>query len=81
MGVEIQVTSYRTRFGKIKEKIVIPGKGELKGARVSSFGDHRTAMSMIIAGLVSKGNTFIDDVKCIDKSFPDFLKFLRSAIK
>jgi 3-phosphoshikimate 1-carboxyvinyltransferase len=60
------------------EEIVIEGGGQLKGARVRSFGDHRTAMSMIIAGLLSDGETSIDDISCINKSFPDFLTILRS---
>ncbi len=81
MGAEIYVTVYWPEPGRLSEKIVIQGKGELKGARVNTFGDHRTAMSMVVAGFVSKGSTLIDDVGCIAKSFPDFLRALRSVIK
>jgi len=66
---------------RLREKIIIEGTGQLKGARVNSFGDHRTAMSMVIAGLVAKGSTVVDEVGCIAKSFPDFLKVLRSVTK
>jgi len=59
------------------EKIIIEGKGNLKGARLSSYGDHRTAMSMVIAGLRAKGNTYLDDILCINKSFPQFLLILK----
>jgi 3-phosphoshikimate 1-carboxyvinyltransferase len=73
MDADIQVTG--------REDIVIFGNNGLKGAKVKSFGDHRTAMSMIVAGLASRGATTIDDTSCISKSFPDFLKVLKSIIK
>ena len=79
MGAEIKVTDYWSASKRPKIKIVIQGVGQLKGAKVSSFGDHRTSMSMIIAGLICKG-TRIDDDKCINKSFPDFLKVLESVV-
>lgn len=60
------------------ENIIIQGARELKGAKLSSFGDHRTAMSLIVAALAVKGKTTIDDISCINKSFPDFLAVLKS---
>ncbi|MCM8795604.1 MAG: 3-phosphoshikimate 1-carboxyvinyltransferase [Candidatus Omnitrophica bacterium] len=75
MGASIEVR--RTRH---LENIIIKGVETLKGTRVSSFGDHRTAMSMIIAGLNAKGNTLIDDIGCIDKSFPEFPRLLKSLL-
>lgn len=48
--------------------------GELKRARVSSFGDHRIAMSFAIAQLACGGE--IEDSECIDVSFPHFLTLL-----
>ena len=63
------------------EKIIIEGIKQLHGARVRSFGDHRTAMSMVIAGLKAKDKTIIDDVSCISKSFPDFLRILSTLIR
>jgi 3-phosphoshikimate 1-carboxyvinyltransferase len=60
------------------EKVVITGTKPLKAVAVSSFGDHRTAMSMIIAGLAAHGSTKIDDISCINKSFPDFIAKLNS---
>jgi 3-phosphoshikimate 1-carboxyvinyltransferase len=81
MGADIRVTGHGLSQGMPKEKIIINGTGGLKGARVSSYNDHRTAMSLIIAGLVSKGKTVIDDTRCLAKSFPDFLRVLRGALK
>jgi 3-phosphoshikimate 1-carboxyvinyltransferase len=50
---------------------------ELKSAKVSSYGDHRIAMSFIIAGL--KCGMHVDDIECIKTSFPNFFELL-SAI-
>jgi len=63
------------------ENIVIEGVKDLIGAKVKSFGDHRTAMSMIVAGLKAQDKTLIDDISCVNKSFPDFLAFLKPLIK
>jgi len=73
MGARIKVVK-----SGANENIIIEGVKELYGAKLSSFGDHRTAMSMIIAGLAACGESSIDDVSCINKSFPDFLKTLKS---
>ncbi|HTY44886.1 MAG TPA: 3-phosphoshikimate 1-carboxyvinyltransferase [Patescibacteria group bacterium] len=61
-----------------QECIVIEGVEELTGGRVRSYGDHRTAMSMVVASVVAQGPVVIDDVSCIKKSFPDFLRVMRS---
>ena len=76
MGAIIQIN----RTAKA-ENIIIKGVKLLKGAKVKSFGDHRTAMSMVVAGLKAQGKTLIDDISCINKSFPDFLALLKPLIK
>ena len=64
-----------------REIIEINGGRGLTGAAVRSFSDHRTAMSMVVAGLAASGKTSIDDVNCISKSFPDFLNVAKSLMK
>jgi 3-phosphoshikimate 1-carboxyvinyltransferase len=59
-----------------RENLIIEGIKQIKGAKIKSFGDHRTAMSMLIAGLVASGTTRIDSISCINKSFPNFLDVL-----
>ena len=49
--------------------------GKITGARVNSYGDHRIAMSFAIAGLLS--GMEIEDVACVDTSFPNFFDILR----
>lgn len=54
----------------------ITGGDRLLGCTADSFGDHRIAMSMIMAGLVAKGETTVTDVGCISTSFPSFIELL-----
>ena len=44
------------------------------GGSVCSAADHRIAASAAIMATVAHGNTKIDNMKCIDKSYPDFCK-------
>ena len=48
--------------------------GKLHKTKVDSFGDHRIAMSFLIAGLVS--GMEVEDTACIETSFPNFLDIL-----
>jgi len=61
-----------------KENLTIKGNRILRGGQVSSFGDHRTAMSMIIAGLAIKGKMIVTGSGCINKSFPGFKKLVQT---
>jgi 3-phosphoshikimate 1-carboxyvinyltransferase len=49
----------------------------LHAARVSSWGDHRLAMALVVAGLVADGPTVVEDVECIATSYPDFVATCR----
>jgi len=75
MGADIRMVK-----SGVKENIVIQGQARLNGAKLKSFGDHRTAMSMVVAALAAEGKSEIDDVSCISKSFPGFLAALKSLI-
>lgn len=54
------------------------GSGKFKRALMKSYGDHRTAMSMSIAALLAEGDCKIENVDCINTSFPDFFSTLES---
>ena len=64
-----------------KDGMIIGGKSSLKGCRVESYGDHRVAMSLAIAGLCSEGETIIDGDECIKTSFPNFWKCLKTLME
>jgi 3-phosphoshikimate 1-carboxyvinyltransferase len=48
--------------------------GTINKATINSFGDHRIAMSFAIAGLKCGMN--VEDIECIDTSFPNFFEIL-----
>lgn len=51
--------------------IVYPSK--LKGAELTSHKDHRIALSLITAAFAGEGESFIDGVECIDKTYASFV--------
>lgn len=67
----IEVHEYRDGY-----KVV---GGEMKSARVDSHGDHRIAMSFIIAGL--RCGMSVTDIECINTSFPNFFELLQKISK
>lgn len=75
MGVKIE-----TKLKANKEVIIIKGGRGLEGGFLKSYKDHRTAMSLVIAALCADSPSKIDDIECIGKSFPGFLKILRHLI-
>jgi 3-phosphoshikimate 1-carboxyvinyltransferase len=56
----------------LPDGFIVEGPTRLKGAAVSSHGDHRLAMSLAIAALAADGVTTVDDTACIADSFPGF---------
>lgn len=66
---------------ELEDGLIIEGPTVLKGATVKSYGDHRIAMAMAVAGLIAEGETTIEDTDCIETSFPGFEKLLTSLGK
>jgi len=60
--------------------ITVAGPARLRGAQLNSFGDHRIAMAFSVAALVADGPSEISGADCVDISFPEFFKLLRSII-
>ena len=57
--------------------IVIQG-GTLTGGEVDSHGDHRIAMSFVMAGLRAEGKICIHDCANVNTSFPGFVELAQS---
>ena len=51
--------------------------GTPHAGKIECFGDHRIAMSFSLLGLVTEG-IFVDEPLCVNKTFPDFWKFMAS---
>ena len=68
---DIQTTEYEDGY-------TVTG-GTLQPALINSFGDHRIAMSFAIGGL--KCGMKIEDIECIQTSFPNFFDILKEITK
>jgi len=68
MGVDIKPEG--------NELIIFGKKKRFTKAQLNSFGDHRTAMSMSIAGLFADGECTVKDVDCVNTSFPGFFDII-----
>ena len=76
------IVSQLKRMGvRIEEKrdgFIIQGPCVLRGASCDSFGDHRMAMALAVAGLAARGRTAIKGFGCARVSYPGFIKDLKS---
>lgn len=62
--------------------MIIHGGGKFSSFNVESKGDHRIAMSMLVAGLTAPQPSTVTDTGCIATSFPNFLSLLeRVAVR
>ena len=57
---------------KTDDGLIINGKDRLHSAEVSSFGDHRIAMSAAIAATVCDGDVIVTGAEATAKSYPAF---------
>lgn len=54
--------------------LIIRGGKPLKGAVLSSYHDHRTAMSMCIAAMGATGESTVQGIECMRKTYPTFIE-------
>jgi len=60
-----------------EDGFIVEGETILKGSYCESYKDHRIAMSLTIAGLIAEGETVINDIECVNISFPGFTNYLK----
>lgn len=60
--------------------MIIEGNATLQGASVSAYNDHRMAMMIGIASLITKDTVTLDDASSINISYPNFFEDLQSII-
>ncbi|MEA1905117.1 MAG: 3-phosphoshikimate 1-carboxyvinyltransferase [Candidatus Hadarchaeota archaeon] len=65
------------RVKELPDELQIRGTKQLKGGKLSSYGDHRMAMALTVAGMAAKGETVVDGAESIPVSYPDFVKDLQ----
>lgn len=54
------------------DQITIWGKGKLPFAELNSYNDHRIAMAICMASLLSENGQAINEMHCLKKSYPGF---------
>ncbi|MBT9259887.1 MAG: 3-phosphoshikimate 1-carboxyvinyltransferase [Clostridiales bacterium] len=83
-----RVRAIREELGKmggaIEERgddLFIKGGRFLRGARVSSRGDHRLAMMLSLAAFLARGEVEIEGAEALSVSFPSFRDVLREMVE
>ncbi|MBR2292694.1 MAG: 3-phosphoshikimate 1-carboxyvinyltransferase [Clostridia bacterium] len=66
------------RVAETPDGLVIEGVDKLSGGRISSFGDHRIAMSAAVASVVCRDSVIIEQAESAAKSYPAFWEDMRS---
>jgi 3-phosphoshikimate 1-carboxyvinyltransferase len=61
---------------ELPDGFIIRGPTPLRGAAVSSRGDHRMAMTLAVAGSIAAGETIVEDAGAAAVSYPDFARDL-----
>lgn len=69
LGVDIQATDDGARING----------GPIKGGKVDSVGDHRTAMAFSMAALRAEADIIIADCENVNTSFPDYVGIASAA--
>ena len=77
----IELKKMGANIKELEDGFEIEGKTKLKGAELESHGDHRVAMSLIIASTIADSPCKINGVDCIDISYPNFIKSLEKLTK
>jgi 3-phosphoshikimate 1-carboxyvinyltransferase len=75
-----QLNKLGVQITETDDGMIIDGGTTFVGAPVESCGDHRIAMSLVVAGLSAKGDTTVHGAESIAISFPEFMATLRSLI-
>ena len=79
-ALTINLRAMGAQVDEYADGLIITGGHALHGARVSSFGDHRIAMAMAIAGLFAEGETIVEGCECIETSYPGFVETLETIL-
>ncbi|NOT56833.1 MAG: 3-phosphoshikimate 1-carboxyvinyltransferase [Deltaproteobacteria bacterium] len=76
-ALAVTLSTLGARITELPDGLIIEGGHELHGGRVDSFGDHRIAMALSIAGLAGTGAVMIEKAESVGISFPNFYSLVR----
>lgn len=72
-AIATEMNKIGAEIDELEDGLLIKGKGSLKGnAAVSSWNDHRIAMSLAIAATRCNNEIILEGYQAVNKSYPDF---------
>jgi 3-phosphoshikimate 1-carboxyvinyltransferase len=76
-ALETTISLLGGRIKNFNDRIEVEGGNPLTGGHVHACNDHRIAMALAAASLISKSPVIIDGIECINKSYPGFVADFR----
>lgn len=76
MNKNLKLLGVKTK--ELKDGIEIYGNGEIVGAKVKGYDDHRIIMAMAIAGLYANSPILIDNIDSVSVTFPTFFELIEN---
>jgi len=77
-SMKTTLTEFSINVVEHNDGLTIEG-GTITGGEIDSFGDHRIAMTALIASVCSEDDVLVKNTKNIDTSFPNFVEVMNSA--
>ena len=72
-----ELTKMGAQIDEFEDSLVIH-KSKLTGCSTDSYNDHRIAMTLAVAGLIAEGETEVNNVQCVAKSYAKFCHDIKS---
>lgn len=72
-----ELNKMNVQIRALDDGILIQGPNQITGGEFASHGDHRIAMSLMIAATYAPKPSIIRDVQCIQTSYPEFFSQYR----
>lgn len=78
LSVSTVLNELGANISQTDDGLIIVGIDALRGGIVSSFGDHRIAMSVAVASVICKEKVILKGSEATQKSYPSFWKDMRA---
>lgn len=76
-ALRVELSKLGVKVEELPGELRIKGVERLKGTSLYSYGDHRIAMALAVAGLVARGETVVEGAESIPVSYPGFVGDMR----
>ncbi len=76
-ALRVELSKMGVKVEELPGELRIKGAEQLKGTSLYSYGDHRMAMALAVAGLVARGETVVEGAESIPVSYPGFVEDMR----